>query len=85
LLDRKADELPKNYRTVFVLRSVQELDIEETAKTPGFRRKRSEAVTPRLRHAARIIEARLNFVEPDLFDFGGNHCDRPVAIVFARM
>ena len=33
VLERKLDELPESFRTVFVLRSVEELSVEETAQT----------------------------------------------------
>jgi len=43
LLDQKLDELPKSFRTVFVLRSVEELSIEETAKCLSVPEARQDA------------------------------------------
>jgi RNA polymerase sigma-70 factor, ECF subfamily len=35
LLERKLDELPENFRTVFVMRSVEEMSVDETAGRLG--------------------------------------------------
>ncbi|WP_321960912.1 RNA polymerase sigma factor [Paraburkholderia sp. J7] len=86
LLERKLDALPMGFRTVFVLRSVEELSIEETAQSLGI----AEA-TVRSRHFRARQMLRESLVQeldrlgPDLFEFGGRHCDRIVAAVLARL
>ena len=86
LLERKVDELPESYRTVFVLRSVEELTVGETAEILGIPEE-----TVRSRHFRAKILLReslareLDSAEPDLFEFGGDHCDRVVANVLAQL
>src|SRR5450631_531892 len=43
LLERKVDELPENFRTVFVLRSVEELSVAKPQEAWVFRRRQFEA------------------------------------------
>ena len=86
LLERKLDTLPVGFRTVFVLRTVEEMSIEETAQVLGI-----PEATVRSRHfrARNLLrEALAEEVErlgPELFEFGGGCCDRIVAAVLARL
>ncbi|HEX3951913.1 MAG TPA: RNA polymerase sigma factor [Steroidobacteraceae bacterium] len=84
LLERKVDELPDSYRTVFVLRSVEELTVDEAAETLGIP---EETVRSRHFRAKNLLREsltlELDLAEPDLFEFGGDHCDRIVANVLA--
>jgi RNA polymerase sigma factor (sigma-70 family) len=86
LLERKVDELPESYRTVFVLRSVEELTVDETAETLGIPEETVRSRHFRAKGLLRESLAReMNLAEPNLFEFGGGHCDRVVANVLARM
>lgn len=86
LVERKVDELPKDFRVVFVLRSVEELSVEETADSLGI-----EQATVRSRHfrarslLRESLAREIDVAERDLFDFGGAHCDRIVAAVNTRL
>jgi RNA polymerase sigma factor (sigma-70 family) len=86
LIERKLDELPEVFRTVFVMRSVEELSIEETAQCLNI----SEA-TVRTRHfrARSLLRESLaqaiDLAERDVFEFGGAHCNRVVWNVLARL
>jgi RNA polymerase sigma factor (sigma-70 family) len=86
MLERKLDQLPEDFRTVFVLRAVEELSVEETAASLGI-----PEATVRSRHfrARSLLRESLaqefDVAERDLFDFGGAHCDRIVAGVMARL
>ena len=86
LLERKVDELPENFRTVFVLRSVEELTVDETAGSLGIP---EETVRSRHFRAKSMLREslaqELNLAERDLFDFGGPNCDQVVASVLARI
>jgi RNA polymerase sigma factor (sigma-70 family) len=86
LLERKLDELPENFRTVFVLRSVEEMSVDETAGCLGIP---EETVRSRHFRAKTMLREslaqELNFAERDVFQFGGAHCDRVVAKVLARL
>ena len=86
LLEKRIDALPDGYRTVFVLRALEELTVEETAAALDI----SEA-TVRTRHfrargllresLARDIDRSLE----DAFAFAGARCDRIVAKVLERI
>jgi RNA polymerase sigma factor (sigma-70 family) len=86
LIERKLDELPEDFRIVFVLRSVEELSIEETADSLGI-----EQATVRSRHfrarslLRESLAREIDVAERDLFDFGGTKCDRIVAAVNTRL
>lgn len=86
LLERKLDELPEDFRVVFVLRSVEELSVEETAASLGL-----ELATVRSRHfrARSLLRESLaqdiDIAERDLFDFAGARCDAIVAAVLGRL
>jgi RNA polymerase sigma factor (sigma-70 family) len=86
LLERKVDELPESYRTVFVLRSVEELSVDETAETLGIPEETVRSRHFRARNLLRESLAReMDLAEPNLFEFGGDHCDRVVVSVLARI
>ncbi|HEX3913993.1 MAG TPA: RNA polymerase sigma factor [Steroidobacteraceae bacterium] len=86
LLERKVDQLPENYRTVFVMRSVEELTVDETAETIGIPEETVRSRHFRAKNLLRESLAReLDLAEPNLFEFGGDHCDHVVARVLARI
>ena len=86
LLERKLDDLPETFRSVFVLRSVEELSVEETAQCLGI-----PEATVRSRHfraKSRLRESlaqEIDLAERDVFEFGGCDCDRIVAKVVERL
>lgn len=86
LLERKLDDLPEAFRLVFVLRSVEELSVEETAHTLGIPeatvRSRYFRAKGLLREA---LAQEIDLAERDVFEFGGQHCDRVVARVLAKL
>ncbi len=86
LIERAVDRLPENFRTVFVLRSIEELSIEETAGVLDIPR---ETVKTRLHRANKLLreelKGALEAAIPDAFGFDGARCDRIVANVLARL
>lgn len=86
VLERKLDELPEAFRTVFVLRCVEELSVEETARCLDI-----PEATVRSRHfrARSMLRESLaqdvDIAERDVFSFDGERCDRIVAGVLARL
>lgn len=86
LIERKLDELPEDFRLVFMLRSVQELSVEETAGSLGI-----EPATVRTRHfrarclLREALARDIDVAARDLFNFGGARCDRIVAAVNTRL
>jgi RNA polymerase sigma-70 factor (ECF subfamily) len=85
ILETKLGELPEALRVVFVLRSVEELSVAETAEALGVAQE-----TVRMRHfrakgmLREALAREIDLAEADLFEFGGGHCDAVVAGVLAR-
>ena len=86
LLVTAIDELPEHFRTVFVLRAVQGLSIEETAETLDLK---TETVKTRLHRARGLLQkAIIARTEPALaraLPFPATRCDRVVAAVLRRI
>jgi RNA polymerase sigma-70 factor, ECF subfamily len=86
LLEHKLDGLPEVLRTVFVLRCVEEMSVEETALSLGI-----PEATVRSRHfrARKLLRKSLALdlasVQQEIYQFGGEHCDRVVTEVLARI
>ncbi|MFL6551652.1 MAG: RNA polymerase sigma factor [Povalibacter sp.] len=86
LMETKLDELPADFRMVFVLRSIEELSVEEAAQVLDI-----PEATVRSRHfrAKSLLRESLarefDLAEKDLFEFGGTHCDRVVARVMSNI
>jgi RNA polymerase sigma-70 factor (ECF subfamily) len=86
MLERKLDELPEAFRTVFVLRGVEEMDVSEVARCLGIPETTVRSRFFRARSMLRELLARdFDVAERDVFAFGGKHCDRLVAAVLERL
>lgn len=86
LIEASIDTLPEAFRTVFILRAVEELSVEEIsvalALPPATVRTRYFRARGLLREGlARNIDLSLG----DAFSFDGQRCDRIVAGVLARL
>jgi len=85
LLERKIDELPAQFRTVFMLRDVEELSVEETAECldvpPATVRTRAFRARALLRES---LSRDIDTATVNAFGFAGERCDRIVANVLAR-
>ncbi len=83
LLEAAIDELPPDFRAVFVLRAVEQMSVAETAScldTPA------ETVKTRYHRARLMLRNALNEqmdgLASDLYSFAGEQCDRIVQSVF---
>jgi RNA polymerase sigma-70 factor (ECF subfamily) len=86
LLERELDQLPEAYRVVFVLRSVEELSVEDTARCLNIPEATVRSRYFRAKGLLREAMAReIDLAERDLFEFGGAQCDGVIAQVFARL
>jgi RNA polymerase sigma-70 factor (ECF subfamily) len=86
VLERKVSELPEIFRIVFVMRSVEELTVEETAQCLGVPEETVRSRHFRARGILRESLARdLDVAERDIFEFQGARCDGIVAEVLARL
>jgi RNA polymerase sigma factor (sigma-70 family) len=86
VLERKVSELPEIFRVVFILRSVEELSVEETAQCLDLTEETVRSRHFRAKSLLRESLAReLDLAERDLFEFGGTQCDETIAAVLARL
>src|SRR5690349_15659602 len=86
LLENAIEQLPENYRTVVVMREVEEMSVADTAITLGV----TEAVVKTRLHRAHAmlrkeLYARAKGRAADLYQFHAVRCDRVVKNVFARI
>jgi RNA polymerase sigma-70 factor (ECF subfamily) len=76
-LEKAVDDLPDAFRTVFILRDVEEMSIDETANQLSLK---PETVKTRLHRARRLmratVEKRLAATFSELFPFDGARCQR---------
>lgn len=86
VLERRIDELPEAFRTVFVMREVEELTARETADALDIP---EATVRTRLFRARALLRAALDrdmdSARSGVFSFDGARCDRIVATVLARL
>ena len=86
ILERRIDELPLAFRTVFVMREVEEMSVEETAEALGIP---SSTVRTRLFRARALLRESIardvDVATGDVFGFAGDRCDRIVARVLAKL
>lgn len=86
LLEDAVATLPETYRTVFVLRSIEDMTTEETAECLELS---PDVVKTRLHRARGLLRrellARAGTSVAALYPFAGARCDRIVAGVLARL
>ena len=86
LIERAVDRLPANFRTVFMLRAVEQMSIEETAQFLGIP---SETVKTRFHRANRLLREMLRDdlagILDDAFPFQAARCNRLMTRVLARL
>ena len=86
LLEGKIDRLPDAFRTVFVLRAVEEMTVEEASACLGIAPATVRTRYFRAKGLLRESLAReIDFSMQDAFRFDGERCDRIVAGVLRRL
>lgn len=86
LLEARIDKLPDAFRTVFVLRALEEMTVEEVAASLGIAEATVRSRYFRARALLREALAReIDFAFDQAFSFAGERCDRIVAGVMARL
>ena len=86
LMETRIDRLPEAFRTVFMLRAVEEMSVEEVAQAltipeATVRTRYFRARSLLREHLARDVDLALS----DAFSFDGARCNRIVAAVLARV
>jgi RNA polymerase sigma-70 factor, ECF subfamily len=86
IIESAIDELPEDFRVVFVLRGVEQLSVAESAELLGIKeatvKTRFHRARTLLRHA---LEKRLDELAPGTYNFDGQRCDAIVAGVLAKL
>lgn len=86
LLETNIDQLPDAFRTVFVLRAIEEMTVEEAAVCLGIPQATVRSRYFRAKGLLREALAReIDFAVEDAFSFAGERCDRIVVGVLARL
>jgi len=86
LIERRVDALPEAFRTVFVLRALEELSVEETSALLEIPEATVRTRYFRARSLLRESLAReLDMAHDEAFAFAGARCDRIVERVLARL
>jgi RNA polymerase sigma-70 factor (ECF subfamily) len=86
VIERRIDELPEAFRTVFVMRDVEEMTARETADALGI-----PEATVRTRHfraralLREALDRDIDRARGGVFGFDGARCDRIVAAVLQRL
>lgn len=86
IIERRIDELPVAFRTVFVMREIEEMTVLETAECLGI-----PAATVRTRFfraralLREALDRDMDMGKAGVFAFAGARCDRIVAAVLARI
>jgi len=86
LINQNLDNLPENFRTVFVLRAVEQLSVRETAKILEIK---EETVKTRFFRAKRLLREQIQIYLDNagmkVYEFGGHHCDIVIKNVLERI
>jgi len=86
LIEQKIDGLPDAFRTVFVLRALEEMSVEETAACLEIPEATVRTRFFRARGLLReALSRELDIALEDAFAFDGARCDRIVANVLKRL
>lgn len=86
LLEEAIDRLPVDYRSVYVMRAVQQLSTEETASSLAVSEDLVKTRFMRARRALqKTLEGQMRTAGLDVFEFAGRRCDAVVQAVLARL
>ncbi len=86
LLEREIDSLPVAFRTVFILREVEEMTVEETAECLNLPEATVRSRLFRAKsHLRESLAREMDVATASTFDFDGARCDRVVAGALARV
>ena len=76
LINKNIDKLPEKFRTVFVLRAIEQLSVRETAQVLDIN---EVTVKTRYFRAKRLLRSQiqgcLDSIGMKVYEFGGHHCD----------
>lgn len=77
MLERAIDELPPDFRVVFIMRDVEEMDVEDVAAALAIPKATVKTRTHRARARLReVLARRFNASLSEAFSFDGERCRR---------
>jgi RNA polymerase sigma-70 factor, ECF subfamily len=77
ILENAIDQLPEAYRSVFVMRALEEMSIAETAQSLDISEETVKIRMPRARRMLRrTLHEKFNVASIQAFQFLGERCDR---------
>ena len=86
IIEDAIDDLPDDFRVVFLMRGVEQLSVAESAELLGIKeatvKTRFHRARALLRHA---LSQRIDELAPSSFNFDGKQCDAIVAGVLGRL
>jgi RNA polymerase sigma-70 factor (ECF subfamily) len=86
VVEHAIDELPDNFRIVFITRVIEGMNVEETAEILGLK---PETVKTRLHRARGMlrenVEKKIGPVVMEAFPFAGKRCERLTTAVLRRL
>lgn len=84
MIEHAVDQLPEPYRIVYMLREIEDMDLEEIAECLGIT---YSNVKVRLYRAKSMLKKELNQLSPcqNIFEFGNEKCDRLVDEVMKKI
>ena len=86
LINKHVDKLPEDFRTVFILRAIEQFSGKETAEILSIK---EETVKTRYFRAKRLLRGQiqmyLDSVSMKVYEFGGFHCDIIVGNVLGHL
>ena len=86
VVEHAIDELPDNFRIVFITRVIEGMNVEETAEILGLK---PETVKTRLHRARTMlrenVEKKIGPVVMEAFPFAGKRCERLTTAVLKRL
>jgi RNA polymerase sigma-70 factor (ECF subfamily) len=86
VVEHAIDELPDNFRIVFITRVIEGMNVEETAEILGLK---PETVKTRLHRARGMlrenVEKKIGPVVMEAFPFAGKRCERLTTTVLRRL
>jgi len=86
VLEQAIDRLPLHYRSVFVMRAVQQLNVRETADSLGLTVDLVKQRYLRGKHLLRkALDDHIQQSGLNLYEFAGSRCDRIVKAVFEKI
>ncbi|NJD23179.1 MAG: RNA polymerase sigma factor [Melioribacter sp.] len=84
IIENAVKSLPQKYQTVFMMREIENMNVQETAKSLNIT---NENVKVRLHRAKELLKTNITLASgtPEIFPFLQNRCDRVVSFVLENI